>query len=106
LIAALKTTFGKNSPVLASFGIAAPKPRAPRAALEQAISTALAANTRAVRGTLTAKQRQAITATGKPGLTVLGPNGKPLLTVAPVAPGSREPQMVTVGAEAGPTEPE
>ena len=41
-----------------------------------------------------------------PGLTVLGPNGKPLLTVAPVAPGSRESQMVTVGAEAGPTEPE
>jgi hypothetical protein len=104
LIASLKSAFGKNNPILASFAIAPPKARAARTTLQTAISTALAANTRAVRKTMSAKQRQAITATGKPGLTVVGPDGKPLLSVAPVAPGSREVQKVTVGAASAGTQ--
>jgi hypothetical protein len=103
LIAAIKQALGPSSPLLASFGIAPPKPKAARSAVEKAVSTALAANTRAVRGTKSAKQKQAITTTGKPGLTVVGPSGEPLLTVGPVPPGSSEPATVTVGSAAGST---
>jgi hypothetical protein len=106
LIAAIKQAFGPDSPLLASFGIATPKPKAALTAVEKAVSTALAANTRVVRGTKSAKQKQAITTTGKPGLTVVGPSGQPLLTVGPVSPGSSEPATVTVGSAAAGSTPE
>jgi hypothetical protein len=101
LIAAIKQAFGKGSPLLASFGIATPKPKTALTAVQKAVATALAANTRAVRGTKSEKQKLAITTSGKPGVTVVGPSGEPLLTVGPVAPGSSEPPTVTVGAAAG-----
>jgi len=106
LIAALKTTLGEGSPLLASFGIAVAKPLAALSAVAKAVSTALALNTRVVRGTKSAKQKQAITTTGKPGLTVVGPSGQPLLTVGPVSPGSSEPATVTVGSAAAGSTPE
>ena len=101
LIAAIKNTLGPESPLLASFGIATPKPKAALTAVQKAVSTALAANTRVVRGTKSAKQKQAISAAGKPGVTVVGPSGEPLLTVAAVPPGSGATQTVVVGAAAG-----
>jgi hypothetical protein len=101
LIAALKNTLGPESPLLASFGIATPKPKAPRSSVQKAVSTALAANTRVVRGTKSAKQKQSISAAGKPGVTVVGPSGEPLLTVAAVPPGSGATQTVVIGAAAG-----
>ena len=100
LIAAIKQAFGPSSPLLASFGIATPKPKAALTAVQKAVSTALAANTRVVRGTKSEKQKQAITTSGKPGVTVVSPSGEPLLTVGPVAPGSSAPPTVTVAASA------
>ncbi len=101
LITALKSTLGKNSPLLASFGIATPKPKAARTAVAKAVSSALSKNTRVVRGTKGPKARLEVTTAGKPGLVVVSPSGEPLLTVGPVAPGSSEPATVTVGATAG-----
>src|SRR5208283_3555860 len=90
LITVIKQTFGPDSPLLASFGIAPPKPKAARSAVQKAVATALAANTRVVRGTKSAKAKKAITTSGKPGLTVVGPSGEPLLTVGAVPPGSSQ----------------
>jgi hypothetical protein len=101
LISALKNTLGESSPLLASFGIATPKAKTALTAVQKAISTALAANTRVVRGTMSAKKKQTITAAGKPGVTVVGPSGEPLLTVGAVPPGSGALQTVVVGAAAG-----
>jgi hypothetical protein len=98
LVAAIKQAFGPSSPLLGSFGIATPKPKAVRSAVEKAVATALAKNTRVVRGTKSAKQKQAITLAGTPGLTVVNSSGEPLLTVGPVAPGSGAPPTVTVAA--------
>ncbi len=98
---AIKQACGPSSPLLASFGIATPKPKVVRTALQKAVSTALAANTRAVRGTKSAKQKATISAAGKPGVTVVGPSGEPLLTVGAVPPGSGALQTVVVGAAAG-----
>ncbi len=100
LITVIKSTFGEDSPLLASFGIATPKPKAARSTLQKAVSTALSKNTRVVRGTMSAKERQSITTSGKPGLVVVAPTGEPLLTVAPVPPGSSASPTVTVGAAA------
>lgn len=100
LISVIKSTFGDGSPLLASFGIANPKPKAARTTLQKAVTTALSANTRVVRGTKSAKAKAAITAAGKPGVVVVGADGQPLLTVGPVAPGSSAPPVVVVGAAA------
>jgi hypothetical protein len=102
LITVIKSTFGAGSPVLASFGIAAPKAKAALTTIQKAISTALSKNTRVARGTMSAKERQSITTTGKPGVVVVGPDGSPLLTVSPVAPGSSAAPTVTVGAGSAP----
>jgi hypothetical protein len=100
LITAIKSNLGDGSPLLASFGIAAPKPKVVRTALEKAVTTALSANTRAVRGTKGAKQRASITTAGKPGVVVVGVDGQPLLSKSVVPPGSGEPPTVLVGAAA------
>ncbi len=101
LITAIKQTLGKNSPLLTSFGIATPKPKAARTAVQKTVSTALAANTRVVRGTKSVKAKKSITTSGQPGVTVVGPSGQPLLTVGAVPPGSSAAPTVTVGAAAG-----
>jgi hypothetical protein len=98
LIAVIKQTFGDASPLLASFGIALPKPKTARTAIQKAVTTALSKNTRVVRGIMSAKERQSITTTGKPGVVVVAPSGQPLLTVGAVPPGSSAPPTVTVGA--------
>ena len=50
--------------------------------------------------------RQAITLSGKPGMTVVDASGEPLLTVGPVPPGSSAPPTVTVAAAVAGTTPE
>ena len=99
LVMALKQQFGAANPLLASFGIALPKPRTSRTALERAASHAQTLNTRKARNIISAKERQSITTTGKPGVTVVGPTGQPLLTLAPVAPGSSAKPQVTLAAD-------
>ena len=91
---ALKGQFGKGNPVLADFGIAPAKPPAKRTAAEKAVSVALAAQTKAARGSnLGKKQKQAITAQGKPGLVLVSATGEPIASKVkgPTPPGQSEP---------------
>jgi hypothetical protein len=98
LVTAIKSALGESSPLLASFGIAAPKTKVARTAIQKAVTDALSKNTRVARGTKGAKQKAAITTTGKPGVVVVGVDGQPLLSVSPVQPGSGAPPTVTVAA--------
>ena len=87
---AVESQFGPRSARLLDFGLSLPKARAPRTAAEKATSAGLGQQTRKVRGSKGKKQRLAVTVVGKPGVQLLGPDGKPLAGVeglgAPVAP--------------------
>jgi hypothetical protein len=79
LIQALKVQIGPSSTsVLAAFGIAPAKARAPLSGPERTIAAAKAAATRALRGTVSKKQKEQITLGGQSTVQVLGPNGQPL----------------------------
>jgi hypothetical protein len=83
LVQALKVQIGPSSTsVLAAFGIAPPKVRAPLSGEERTIATAKANATRVLRGTKTKKQKEQITLGGQKTVQVLGPNGQPLGTPA------------------------
>jgi hypothetical protein len=85
LTIALKQFFGANSPELAQFGIALPKPRAEPSAGKKALASARRANTRQTRGTLWKNQRAAIQPNVVPLRVTLGPDGKPVKTAAAAA---------------------
>ena len=81
--------FGKGSPVLADFGFSVAQPRQPSVETK-ALGKAKAQLTRKARGTDKGKrQKQAVTASGSPGLVLYGPDGKPILGVTrgPTPPG-------------------
>jgi hypothetical protein len=90
--AALKGQFGVDNVQLQDFGINPVTKKATRTAAEKAVSTALATNTRAVRGP-TGKARAAVTTQGKPGLVLVGPTGTPISSAlpGPTPPGAAEP---------------
>jgi hypothetical protein len=83
----LKATFSKGSPVLQAFGFSVTTRKQPSSETK-AIALAKSRQTRAARGTASAKQKQRVTTAGSPGLQLLGPNGQPVTGVfpAPVAP--------------------
>jgi hypothetical protein len=83
---AVEGQFGSSGPQLPDFGIALPKPKAPRTAAEKAASAGLAAQTKTVRGTKTKAAKAKITLTGKPGVVIVGPTGVPLAGVTLGAP--------------------
>jgi hypothetical protein len=79
LVQALKVQIGPSSTsVLAAFGIAPEKVRAPLSGEERTIATAKAKATRALRGTVSKKQKEQITLGGQNTVQVLGPDGQPL----------------------------
>lgn len=90
---ALKGTFGVDSPQLQDFGISPKKAPAPRTAAQKAVSSALAKQTKAVRGPTTAKARAKVTTQGTPGLVLVSPDGTPIPggIQGPTPPGSSQP---------------
>ncbi|HUB06152.1 MAG TPA: hypothetical protein VMB50_04085 [Myxococcales bacterium] len=80
---ALKAQFGANNPILVDFGINPAKPKSSKTAAEKAVSAALAATTKALRGVKGKNQKAAITALGKPGLVLVSPTGQPLASNLP-----------------------
>ena len=92
---AIESRFGSHDARLPDFGIALPKARATQTTAEKAVAAGLRQQTRQVRGTKGKQQRLLVTVAGKPGLQLLGPDGKPLAgvedlgaPVPPAAPGS------------------
>ncbi len=87
---AIEAQFGSASPLLPDFGIPLPKPHKSPSAAEKATSTGLRMQTRKAHGIMGKKQRAAITVGGRPGVQLLGPDGKPMAGVetlgAPVPP--------------------
>jgi hypothetical protein len=83
----VKATFSTGSPVLQAFGFTVTTPKKP-SSTTKAIALAKSKQTRAARGTASAKQKQSVTTAGSPGLQLVGPNGQPItgLFPAPVAP--------------------
>jgi hypothetical protein len=81
---AFRNYLGPENPLLADFSVKHKKPRRQQTALERVASLAQWHGTRKVRGTMGKKQRQAITAEGKPGVIIVDPTGKPM-------PGGRPP---------------
>lgn len=93
-MAALKAQFGVGNPILTDFGINPKKPTAQRTAAEKAVSVALAAQTKAARGSnLGKKQKEAVTASGTPGLVLVSATGQPMASSVkgPTRPGEAEP---------------
>ncbi len=90
---ALKGMFGAGSPQLADFGINPRKAPAKRTAEQKAVSSALAKQTKAVRGPTTAKARAKITTQGTPGLVLVSPEGTPIPggVQGPTPPGTSQP---------------
>ena len=87
LVLALEQTLGAaNQAQLSAFGILPPKQRTQPTAERKAIAKAKGQATRQARGTMSKKQKQAITATPEPTLQILGPGGKPLLSPGGNAP--------------------
>lgn len=91
--AALKGLFGPKSVQLEDFGINPKKAPAPRTAAEKAVSSALAKQTKAVRGPTTAKARAKVTTQGTPGLVLVSPSGTPIPggIQGPTPPGTGQP---------------
>ncbi|MHB8417636.1 MAG: hypothetical protein ACYDCL_06145 [Myxococcales bacterium] len=104
-VATLKAQFGAGNPILTDFGINPRKPAAKRTAAQKVISAALAAETKAARGSNKGrKQKQAITAQGTPGLVMVSPSGQPIASTAvqgPTPPGASEPVDVAGSLTAG-----
>jgi hypothetical protein len=100
LYAALKkyvtATFSKGSPVLQAFGFTVTTPAQP-SSITKAIALAKSIQTRAARGTVSAKAKQLLTTAGSPGLQLLGPNGQPITGIfpAPVPPATA--QLISTG---------
>ena len=106
VVAGIRADKGPSSAELPAFGIKLPKPRTPRTAAQKALSAARRQQTKAARGILGKKQRQAITLAGQPGLVMVSPTGQPLpgAVQAPIAPANtapaQEPQTAAPAAEA------
>ncbi len=83
----VKATFSKGSPVLQAFGFTVTTPKKP-SSITKTIALAKSLQTRAARGTTSAKKKQLLTTAGSPGLQLVGPNGQPITGIfpAPVAP--------------------
>jgi hypothetical protein len=87
----IKATFSKGSPVLQAFGFTVTTPKQP-SSITKAIALAKSLQTRAARGTTSAKKKLLLTTAGSPGLQLVGPNGQPVTGVfpAPVAPATAQ----------------
>ncbi len=79
--------WGKGSPVLADFGFKQAKPKV-KSSETKALAAAKARQTRVVHGTHGTRQKKLLTASGSPGLVLVGPDGKPIpgFTQGPVPP--------------------
>ena len=104
----IKGQFGAGSPQLVDFGITPKKARPPRTAAEKAVSSALATQTRTVRGPTSKKARAAVTTQGKPGLVLVSATGTPIPggIAGPTPPGSgtavdAAASLAPVGSSAG-----
>jgi len=82
-----ETQWGKGSPVLAAFGFVTTQPRQ-KSSATKAIAAAKSKLTRQARGTVGARQKQAVTANGSVGLVLVSANGQaiPGVTQGPVPP--------------------
>ncbi len=97
LTAVVRSTLGKGNPQLPDFGIALPKARQKPDAETTAVAVGKRRDTRGVRGTKGKQQALAITTAGKPGVALVGPDGKivPGLLRGPIPPGQGEPVEVS-----------
>ncbi|MHB8419333.1 MAG: hypothetical protein ACYDCL_14745 [Myxococcales bacterium] len=110
---ALKAQFGDGNPILSEFGINPRKPPKARTSAEKVVSAAIGKQTRKAKGTLGKKQKEAVTAQGKPGLVMVSPTGVPIPGVVPgpTPPGQSAPvdvaqQLASAGSAAsGPAAP-
>jgi hypothetical protein len=92
--------FSNATQTLADFGIAAPKPRAPRTSEQNAAAAAKAKATRAARGTASKKQKAAVkgAVTGVAITPVTGPApAEPAAPAAPAKPASSTATAPTTG---------
>jgi hypothetical protein len=82
-----ETQWGKGSPVLAAFGFVVTQPKQ-KSSATKAIAAAKSLLTRQARGTLGARQKQAVTANGSVGLVLVNANGQsiPGVTQGPIPP--------------------
>jgi hypothetical protein len=87
----LQTTFARTDPRVAEFGLQT-KARKPLTSEQKTLKTAKLRLTRKVRGTKGSRQKQEITAEGKPGLLLVGPDGTPMPDVlkGPTPPKSKK----------------
>jgi hypothetical protein len=91
----VRGTFGTQADVLADFGLAPPKARAPITAEQKAVAVAKRAATRKARGTAGKNQKKAIKGDVKAALVVTPANGSP----------ASAPSPTTASAPAGATAP-
>jgi hypothetical protein len=85
--------WGRSNPLLEDFGIRPDKPRRKLTAAQKAIATAEGVRTRRARGSYTSKkQRQQITTAGKPGLSLVDPQGNVKAIEPPAPPGKPRPK--------------
>ena len=85
LVAFVRLTFGKQPEVLAAFGLAPPKARAPLTAEQKAVAVAKRAATRKARGTMGKVQKKAIKGAVTAALVVTPTDGSKPAASAPAA---------------------
>lgn len=95
----IRGTFGNSADVLADFGLAPPKVRAPRTAEEKAVSAAKSAATRKARGTMGKNQKKNVKGSITAKLVVTPVTTSPVLTpVDAPAPTAGAPGATAAGA--------
>jgi hypothetical protein len=93
LKASLTAHFGTTNPILSEFGVPVSRRRRQLTSEEKAIASAEGVRTRRARGSYTSqKQRAQITLAGRPGLSLVDPQGNVKLVLPPAPPGKPRPK--------------